>query len=134
MHLLHPMLHVEDDLDSGEIDAEMAGQGQDDLEPLDGVRVVEPRVAFRPGRAQQAFPLVHAEGLGMDPVFFGDRPDAKDARATAGLHRGLRDSTGIACPFSVFGATTRRTPERSVALIRAGSSDPGTGNSRVKAP
>src|SRR5262249_61785294 len=110
------------------------GQREDDLEPFDRVGVVEAGIALGAGRPEQALPLVHAQRLGMDPVFLGDRADPEDARPAAGFHLGLRDSTGIDCPFSVLGATTRRTPERSVALIREGSSEPGTGNSRVNAP
>src|SRR6202035_1750032 len=32
LHLLHVLLHVEDHLDAGQVDAEIASQGEDDLE------------------------------------------------------------------------------------------------------
>jgi hypothetical protein len=74
----------------------------------------------------------------VDPVLLGDRPDAEDAdpdgRAFTDLHRAFLGSTGIDCPRCAFGATTRSTPARSVALITPASSETGTGKSREKLP
>src|SRR4029453_3737501 len=97
LHALHPLFYVENDLHPREIDAQVTGQGEDDLEAFDGVRVVEPRVALGPRGPQQPLPLVHPEGLGMDSVPLGDRADPKDPGSVflPGLHRTFRGSTGM---------------------------------------
>ena len=35
LHPLHPLFHVEDDFDAGQINAEIASEGEDDLETLE---------------------------------------------------------------------------------------------------
>ena len=135
LHLFHPLLHVKDDFDAGQVDSEVAGQRQDDLEPLDGVRVVEAGVAFRPRRPQEALALVHAKRLRMDPESLRDHADAEESGALlAHFAAAFRLSTGIACLRSVLGATILSTPLRRVALMEPGSIDVGTANSREKFP
>src|ERR1700730_2170655 len=51
--LLHVLLHVEDDLDSGPVDADVAGQGEDDLEAADRLLVVEAGIAGGARRLEQ---------------------------------------------------------------------------------
>jgi hypothetical protein len=53
LHLLDLPAHVQDDLDAGEVDAEIAGQRQDGLELLEILFRVEPRVAVGARRLQQ---------------------------------------------------------------------------------
>src|SRR5215471_1609891 len=127
LHLLDLLLHVEDDLDSCQVDAEIPRQGQDDLEPLDRVGVVQPRVPLGADWAQQPLPLVEAERLRMDPEALGDRPDAENTLALAAVRRHR------ACPLDLA-ATIRSTPARSVALILPGSIEAGITNSRLKFP
>src|SRR6266550_8227446 len=71
VHLLHPLLHVENDLHASEIHAQMPGQRQDDLQAFDGIGIVEAGVALGARGAQQPFPLVHPKRLGMNPVTLG---------------------------------------------------------------
>ena len=49
---------LEDDLDAGEVDSHVARQGEDGLEPLQRLLVVEARVASAARRPQQTFALV----------------------------------------------------------------------------
>src|SRR4029078_13498523 len=65
---------------AGEVDPGVAGSRQDDLEPLDRVRVVQPGVALRPSRAKETLALVHAERLRVAAVALGDRPDEEHSR------------------------------------------------------
>ena len=57
LQLLHLTSQVEDDLDAGEVDAEVARQGENGLELLAGRVIVQPRVAARPGGLEQPLPL-----------------------------------------------------------------------------
>ncbi len=52
LHRLDLAAHVEDDLDAGEIDAKIAREREDGLEPLEIFFRVEARVALCPRRLQ----------------------------------------------------------------------------------
>jgi len=56
--------HVEDHLDAGQVDPQLARQGEDDLQAPERLLVVQPRVAGAAGRLDEALPLVEPEGLG----------------------------------------------------------------------
>ena len=68
LHLLDLPAHVEDDLDAGEVDAEIAGQRQNRFELLEVLFRVEARVAVGARRLQQPFALVQAQRLRVDVV------------------------------------------------------------------
>src|SRR5512143_871675 len=66
LHLLESRTEVENDLHARQVHAEVAGQRQDDLEPLDRLVVVEPGVSRRARRPDEALALVEAERLRVD--------------------------------------------------------------------
>jgi hypothetical protein len=69
LHLFHLATHVEDDLDAGEIDAEIARQRQDGLELFEILFRVEAGVAFGARRLEQAFALVQPQVCGWMVYF-----------------------------------------------------------------
>ena len=75
VHRFHPLPHLQDDRDPGNVHAQIARQVQDELQPLEVLVRVEPRVAFRPRRLQQALALVQAERLRMNFIHLGHRRD-----------------------------------------------------------
>src|SRR5712691_1117644 len=62
-HALQPRLQIEDDLDAGEIDTEVARERQDDFQALDGLLVVQARVSRRARGPYEALALVEPERL-----------------------------------------------------------------------
>src|SRR3970040_781334 len=56
-HPLHPLAHVEDDLDARQVHSEIVGKAQDPLEPGEILLGIEASIAFGPGRPDQALPL-----------------------------------------------------------------------------
>src|SRR4030081_2142331 len=66
-HALKPRLQIEDDLDTCEIDPEVARERQDDFQALDGLLVVQTRVPRRARGPYEALALVEPERLRMDP-------------------------------------------------------------------
>ena len=92
LHAIHLPPHVEDDLDAGEVDAQVARQRQDGLELLQILVRVQARVAFRARRLQQPFALVEPQRLRMDVVLRGNGADHVVALAGPGFscrHGGL---------------------------------------------
>src|SRR6185369_1190143 len=75
LHLLHLAAHVQDDLDAGEVDAEIAREVQDHLELAEVVLGVEARVAVGARRLEEPLALVEAKGLGVDAVGLGHHAD-----------------------------------------------------------
>ena len=73
LHVAHLFAHVQDDLDAGEIDAEIAGEVKDHLQAFQVLGGVEARVAFAARRLEQALALVEAERLRMDLILLRDR-------------------------------------------------------------
>src|SRR5260221_8328800 len=132
LHPLDLLLHVQDDLDAGKVDAQVPRQRQDDLQPLDRVRVIEPGPAFRAHRAQEALALVEPKGLGMDREALRDRSDPEDDLAPAGGHRdlpGARPPAETGSTRSDLAATILNTPALRPALSFGGSTAPGTTDS-----
>ena len=58
LHLLHPLAHVEDDLDPRQIHTQVAGQFEDHLQALQVLVGVEPGIAVAAGGLQQSFTLI----------------------------------------------------------------------------
>src|SRR5438132_10542833 len=75
LRIVERALHVEEDLASGEIRAEVAGEGENHFELADLVLPVQPRIAGRTGRFDETFALVKTERLWMDVVALGDGRD-----------------------------------------------------------
>ena len=71
----HHAGQLEDHFDAGEVDAEVAGEGEDHLELVDLVFAVEARVAGRARGLDQPFALVETERLRMDVVSLRDDRD-----------------------------------------------------------
>src|ERR1700683_3259715 len=63
LHVRHFVTHVEDHFDSGEVNAQVAGQRKDHLETLQVLVGVKARIALRARRRQKASAFVKAEGL-----------------------------------------------------------------------
>jgi hypothetical protein len=79
VHVLHTFPHLENDGDSGDIDAEIASQVQDELQALQVLFRVEASVALSTRGLEQAFPLVKPQGLGMNAIhlrYSGDHVSA----------------------------------------------------------
>ena len=77
------LLEFEEEPDAGEVHAALPGQVADPGEPTDVVLAVEPDVRGRPGRAEQAFVLVDAEGPRMGA--HEGRGHADDVDGTFGI-------------------------------------------------
>ena len=75
LHLLDLPPHVQDDLDAGEVHAEVARQREDRFELLQVLFGVEARVAVGARRLEQSFALVEAERLRVDVVLLRHRAD-----------------------------------------------------------
>src|SRR5688572_34768 len=75
LHVIHALLHVQDHLDAGQVDAELARQGEDDLQAAERLLVVETGVAGAPGWLDEALALVETEGLRVDGVALGNYAD-----------------------------------------------------------
>jgi len=74
-HLNHFFAHVQDNLDAGEIHPHVAGESQDDIEPLE-VRIgIEACVALRARGLEQTNALVEAQGLRVQLVDFRNGAD-----------------------------------------------------------
>src|SRR6478609_4776943 len=77
------LLEFEEEPDAGEVHAALPGQVADPREPTDVVLAVEPDVRGGPGRAEQAFVLVDAEGPRM--CAHEGRGHADDVDGTFGI-------------------------------------------------
>jgi len=75
LHLGHFVAHVENNFDAGEIDAEFAGEIEDDFEAFEIFVGVEARVALGARGLQQADTLIEAERLRVEFVDLRDRAD-----------------------------------------------------------
>jgi len=71
----HHAGQLEDHFDAGEVDAEVAREGEDHLQLLDLVLAVEARVAGGAGGLDQTFTFVEAQRLRMDVVALRDDRD-----------------------------------------------------------
>jgi hypothetical protein len=75
VHGFHALAHLEDDGDARDVDTEVAGEVEDELEALEVFVGVEAGVAFSARGFEEAFALVEAEGLGVDLIHLGDGRD-----------------------------------------------------------
>src|SRR3954470_22221029 len=137
LHALHLLAHVEDHLDAGEVDPQVAGEGEDDLEAVDRLLVVETGVAGAAGRLDEAFPLIETQGLGMDAVALGHHADHHVlliGLAPAGHQPPSSPiSTWVASPVS-FGMWTLRTPFSKPAVMPSTSTGDPRSKVRRKGP
>src|SRR5439155_14241149 len=117
------------DLHPREVHAEVAGEVQDQLELLQVLLGVEPRVAFGAGGLEQALTLVEAQGLGMDAVALRDHADhvvlALPRRGPA-LGRRLAARPSAARHDETFGRAGRPalSDRRGSAVLRPGVARP----------
>ena len=75
VHLLHALAHLEDDCDSRNIHAQIPRQVQDELQPLQVLIGIEPRIAVRPRRPQQSLALIQSQRLRMNRIHLRHRRD-----------------------------------------------------------
>src|SRR5260221_3941168 len=84
--LLHHPLQPEDDLDAGQVDAEVAREREDHLELADLIDAVQPSVACRAHGLEQTLALVQTQRLRMDVVPLGDDRDHHVSVCSAAAH------------------------------------------------
>src|SRR5215469_2357173 len=136
VHFFHALAHLQNDRDSGNVHSQIAGQVQDELQPLQVVFGIEARVAFGSGRFEQTLALVETQRLRVNAVHLRHRRDHESAFGftlghTLSPHR-CHDRTRATTQFSrgAYGSflpreLTLRSPagsSRSHAALRA----PGT--------
>src|SRR5688572_22245851 len=93
----HLLPHVEDHLDAGQVDPEVPGEGEDRLQALDRLLVVEPCVALAARGLEQALPLVQAQRLRVDAVALGYHADQHVTLVALAAGHGYR-MTGSPAP------------------------------------
>ena len=64
LHALHLLAHVEDDFDPGKVDSQIPCQGENRLETLQGLFIVEAGVALASWRGNEALPLIKRAASG----------------------------------------------------------------------
>src|SRR4026209_1850584 len=83
LHSVHLLAHVENDLHTREIHAEVARQRKNQFQSLE-IRIgIEPRVSFRARRLQEPLALVEPERLRMNPILIRYRADRVCSRLPA---------------------------------------------------
>ena len=83
LHRVHLLAHVQNDLDTGKIHAQVARQRKNQFQSFE-IRIgVEPRVSFRARRFQEPFTLVESERLRMNPILIRYRTDRVCSRLSA---------------------------------------------------
>src|SRR6185437_7168643 len=75
LHRLHLLPHVQNDLDAGEIHAEIPGEMENDFEPVEVFIGIKPRVAIAAAGLEQTLALVKTKRLRVDAILLGDRRD-----------------------------------------------------------
>lgn len=75
LHLIHFGTHIENDLDTGEIDAEFAGKREDYLEAFEIGVFVKACITHGSRWQQQTFALIKAQSLRVDVVQLRHRAD-----------------------------------------------------------
>src|SRR5260370_7676845 len=74
VHWVHLFSHIEDDFNTGKVNAKVAGQGKNQLQTLE-IRIgIEPSVTFRTRWFQQPFALVKTQRLRMHATLICSRP------------------------------------------------------------
>ena len=86
LHLLHARAHLQDDGHAGDVHAQVAGEREDELQPLQVLLGVEAGVALGARRLQQPFALVQAQRLRVDVVLLRHRADHVVGLAAAPRH------------------------------------------------
>src|SRR5687767_4818643 len=75
LHGIHFFAHVENDLDTCEVNAKVAGQREDELETFQIGIFIKARITDRPGRLQQSLAFIQTQRLRMDVVKLRDSAD-----------------------------------------------------------
>ena len=75
LHLLHALAHLQDDRHARDVDAQIARQRKNELQPLQIFVGIEARVTFGARGFEQAFALIEPQRLGVDAVHLGNRRD-----------------------------------------------------------
>src|ERR1700758_140272 len=88
LHLFHALAHLQNDGDAGNVHTKVAGQVQNELQPLQIFVGVKAGITFRTGRLKQPLALVETQSLWMDAVHLGYRRDHVCAFGAAFCHRG----------------------------------------------
>jgi len=83
LHRIHLLAHVEYDLDTREINSQVARQRKNQFQSLEIGIGIEPRVSFRARRLQKPFTLVKPERLRMNPILLRYRTDRVCSRLPA---------------------------------------------------
>lgn len=71
LHVEHLPTHMEDDFDSGEVDAEIIDQAFDEADLLDVAIAVVAEVPRAPAWVDQPTPLIHSQALLVHATQFG---------------------------------------------------------------
>src|SRR5215472_99411 len=125
VHLFHALAHLQNDRDSGNVHAQIAGQVQDELQPLQVVFGIEARIAFGSGRFKQTLALVETQRLRVNAVHLRHCRDHESAFGltfghTLPPHR-CNDRTRARTRFS-RGASRSFPPRELTLRSPAGSS------------
>src|ERR1700685_1367812 len=75
LHFFHALAHLQDDRHPRNVHGQIAGQSEDELQPLQVFLGVEAGVAFGPRRLEQSFALVKAQRLRMNAIHLSHRRD-----------------------------------------------------------
>ena len=75
LHRFNLAAHVENDLDSRQVDAEVAGERENRLELFEVLFGIQAGIALGAGRLQQSLALVQAQRLRVDVVLLRHRAD-----------------------------------------------------------
>jgi len=67
LHFFHALAHLKDDRHTADVHAQIAGQRENEFQPLQIFVSVEAGVALGAGRLEQALAFVQAQGLGWIP-------------------------------------------------------------------
>src|SRR3990172_8308232 len=118
LHLDHATPHAEDDVDAGQVHAQVANQSLDLAEPRNVRRRVEPLPAPRARWEHQAGPFVVAQRLGVHAD--QSRRDADDVAGLLGQGLFLICHVVLTSKKAVAGARCRRlaAPRTVLSLVR----------------
>src|ERR1700730_13318986 len=86
LHFFHALAHLQDDRHAADVDTEVAGQRQNELQPLQVFVGVEASVPFGSRGLEESLALVEPQRLGMNPIHLGHRRDHVSAFGFAFSH------------------------------------------------
>ena len=75
LHFLHAFAHVQNDGNTRDVNAQVAGKAEYEFEPLNILIRVKARIALSTRRLEQTFTLVKTKGLRMNAIHLGNRRD-----------------------------------------------------------